>query len=375
MGVASTTNSFSSPVIGPDGTIYVGGQSGRLAAITDNGSSASLKWAVDFPNDTGECCTHAVTSSSPAIVYIGTYTGHMYAVRDDGTKGTILWTFAKCPGSAQHTAAVGADGTLVCQFYLDMVAFEPGFIGEGAKIKGSVKTVDGYPAAGAYVGYSTSPRPLPDNWYSPVLTDADGNYEIRVLASGSYYVAAWTPGFAVTDDATVTLTDTSVQTINFTLTRCGANLARGGTAYTDHLRAEPQFAPANGNDGRLATRFASADGQFPVYYMVDLGSDVAVNQALIYWENSSGRTYKVQCLTSEWSPEFDWEAQGVTVYETTCGNTGIRLSTSAGVDPIKFASRTAQYWRVQVEKSNGGVMSLWELELNDQLRPPRPTTG
>jgi len=369
----STTNTFSTPVIGADGTIYVGGQNGRVVAIKDNGTSASIKWALDLPDDLGECTTPAIISTNPPVIYIGTYSGRMYAIRDDGTKPTILWMFAKCPGSVQHTPAVGADGTVFCQWHTEVIAFEPGFIGEGAKIKGQVLTPGGYGIAGAYVGYSTSPRPLPDNWYPPVRTDINGFFEIKGLASGTYYVAAWAPGFAISNDATVVLpTDTSVQNINFTLYRSGANVALGAMAYSNAESGDPAYAPAKAVDGSLQTRFASIGGQMPVYLLLDLGSDITVSEAIIYWENAYGTKYSVQCMTSEWSPEFDWDEHGVTVYTTECGNRGIKLDNSRGIDLIKFEPKTAAYWRIYVEKANGNSMSVWEFELNSptQLEPP-----
>jgi glucose dehydrogenase len=90
-----------SPVIGSDGTIYVGSSDHKLYAVNPDGTK---KWEFatgDFP------------SSSPAVgldgtVYVGSDDHKLYAVNPDGTK---KWEFAT-GDVVQSSPAIGADGTI-----------------------------------------------------------------------------------------------------------------------------------------------------------------------------------------------------------------------------------------------------------------------
>lgn len=90
----------SSPVIGGDGTIYVGTTAGELVAATEDGP----KWSART-NDT--------RGSSPAIgqdgtIYVGSTDHHLHAVRPDGSARWSLDLGAEVHGSP----AVGGDGTI-----------------------------------------------------------------------------------------------------------------------------------------------------------------------------------------------------------------------------------------------------------------------
>jgi outer membrane protein assembly factor BamB len=94
---------YSSPAIGADGTIYVGGdfESTDLYAVNPNGTQ---KWAF---------ITGGGVDSSPAIaadgtIYAGSNDGNLYAVNPDGTE---KWAFAT-GGTVNSSPAVGADGTI-----------------------------------------------------------------------------------------------------------------------------------------------------------------------------------------------------------------------------------------------------------------------
>jgi len=385
--IDSTTNSFSTPVVGANGTIYIGGQNGRFVAITDNGTSATIKWGLNFPSDTGECTTPAVTSSNPPVVYVGTYGfghGKMYAIRDEGSTYKIIWHVGGCGFAVSGdpaTPAIAANGTLYTQWGTELVAFDTGFVGAwDGKIKGYVKTGIGLPIAGAIVAAGPNPRPLPDNPDSTyAITDANGYFELTGLHAGTYYVAAWAAGRTASDDVTVTLTsDSDVKTVpNIVLSLVGVNLAIGKDAYTDQYHSDPNYAPSKAVDGDQNTRYVSSDGTtYPTYLFVDLGADKSVNQVNIYWENALANSYKVQCLpsTSDPSWEENWETEGITVYETTCATGGYRIDSNHMVDVIKFAPTSGQYWRVQ-SLGGGGVVSLWEFEVRSATEAPGLVAG
>lgn len=96
------TSNYSSPAIGPDGTIYVGSQDNYLYAVNGDGT---LKWR--FP--TGD-----VVRSSPAIaadgtIYIGSYDNRLYAVNPDGS---VKWSY-QTGGNIPSSPAIAGDGTII----------------------------------------------------------------------------------------------------------------------------------------------------------------------------------------------------------------------------------------------------------------------
>jgi outer membrane protein assembly factor BamB len=92
----------SSPVIGADGTIYVGTTDGKLVAVAGDGSA--ILWSATT-NDT--------VGSSPAIgqdgtIYVGSSDGKLYALASDGTSRWALDLGSPIHGSP----AVGGEGTV-----------------------------------------------------------------------------------------------------------------------------------------------------------------------------------------------------------------------------------------------------------------------
>jgi outer membrane protein assembly factor BamB len=92
---------YSSPAIGPDGTIYVGSSDSALYAVNPDGT---LKWRYLTGGD---------VRSSPAIgsdgtVYFGSEDSYLYALNPDGT---LKWSYLTA-GDIGSSPAVAADGTI-----------------------------------------------------------------------------------------------------------------------------------------------------------------------------------------------------------------------------------------------------------------------
>jgi len=92
----------SSPVIGGDGTIYVGTLDGKLVAVAPRGTAT--KWSVTTNDKAG---------SSPAIgqdgtIYVGSTDHGLYAIRPEGT---IAWR-TDLGAEVTGSPAVGGDGTI-----------------------------------------------------------------------------------------------------------------------------------------------------------------------------------------------------------------------------------------------------------------------
>ena len=93
---------YSSPALGADGTIYFGSNDHNVYAL--NPRDGSLKWA--FP--TGNWVTSSPALGTDGTVYVGSGDGYLYALSPNGT---LQWQFAT-NGSIDSSPAVGTDGTL-----------------------------------------------------------------------------------------------------------------------------------------------------------------------------------------------------------------------------------------------------------------------
>jgi outer membrane protein assembly factor BamB len=92
----------SSPVIGADGTIYVGTTGGDLVAVAFDGSA--IKWRTP---------THDTFGSSPAIggdgtIYVGSTDAHLYAI---GPGGAVKWALPTS-GEVHGSPAIGGDDAI-----------------------------------------------------------------------------------------------------------------------------------------------------------------------------------------------------------------------------------------------------------------------
>ena len=92
----------SSPVIGVDGNIYVGGSDGKLYALSPDGN---LEWTYKI----SDYWIH----STPAIafdgtIYVGSREGIFYAINSDGT---LKWSYS-LGGEIFSSPAIGVDGTI-----------------------------------------------------------------------------------------------------------------------------------------------------------------------------------------------------------------------------------------------------------------------
>lgn len=104
---------MTAPTVGPDGSVYVGGQDGRLYAFAYDGSP---RWTWE----TGDFLYASATVSDAGAVYVAAQNGTLYAL---ASNGTLLWSF-QVP-ALDHIAdaflaspALGANGeVLVGSFY------------------------------------------------------------------------------------------------------------------------------------------------------------------------------------------------------------------------------------------------------------------
>jgi outer membrane protein assembly factor BamB len=91
----------SSPAIGADGTIYVGSSDDKLYAINPNGSQ---KWTFT----TGDRVNSSPAIGADGTIYVGSRDGSLYAINPNGSQ---KWSFAT--GARVYSSpAIGANGTI-----------------------------------------------------------------------------------------------------------------------------------------------------------------------------------------------------------------------------------------------------------------------
>jgi len=106
----------STPAIGPDGTIYLGG-SGAFVEIRPNGT---LKWEYDIGG-------LYFVGSSPAIgpdgtIYFADSGGFLYALNSDGS---LKWKYLRGGGNWDSSPAIGSDGTIYIGGFGSLHAVDP----------------------------------------------------------------------------------------------------------------------------------------------------------------------------------------------------------------------------------------------------------
>ncbi len=182
----TTGDVFSSPAIGDDTTIYVGSRYSEFYAIDPDGAK---KWKFSTDN---------AVHSSPAIgadgtIYIGSYDNNLYALKPDGTQ---KWKFS-ADGWVLSSPAIGADGTIYVGshdnslYALDQDGTEKWSVTTGHMVSSS-------PAIGAdgtiYVGswdnnlYAVNPDGT-KKWSFTI--DGGISSSPAIGADGTIYVGSW----------------------------------------------------------------------------------------------------------------------------------------------------------------------------------------
>ncbi|KEO71689.1 PKD domain-containing protein [Anditalea andensis] len=110
--VSNINEGSNKPAIAEDGTIYYiegnAAAQSKMVAVTDEGSTAVLKWATVLGNQ---------VSNAPSIgpdgnVYINTWAANRAIAKVDGGSGAILWSGSVGTGVSNNTPAIDAQGNV-----------------------------------------------------------------------------------------------------------------------------------------------------------------------------------------------------------------------------------------------------------------------
>jgi F5/8 type C domain/Fibronectin type III domain len=103
--------------------------------------------------------------------------------------------------------------------------------------------------------------------------------------------------------------------------------------------------PTNGNDGNFTTRWAASSDTYPQWWSVDLGAPHNLQQANIYWYDSTTRSYKFEIQVSSDDTNFTTvvnETNNVTDGDTTntfsASDRYVRVYVTGSSDATGFAS-------------------------------------
>jgi outer membrane protein assembly factor BamB len=103
---ADGIGSGGSPMVAPDGTIYVGANNSNLYALSPDGA---LLWMFEAEREIAGIWTTPVLGADNTTLYFGANKGGMYAV--NRATGALVWQY-RVVGSIYSSAALGANNVL-----------------------------------------------------------------------------------------------------------------------------------------------------------------------------------------------------------------------------------------------------------------------
>ncbi len=266
---AAINNEFTSPVISSDGTIYIVSFSNSgnnfLNAVNPDGT---LKWVYKIDTNYPQCCGSYLV---PAVdhsgnIYVGSQAGYLYAIRPDGVK---MWTYENAGGNL----SIGDDGTIyAAKKYLYAIDSNGDLLWR-------------YGDDGNYV-YSVAPAIGKDGTVYAVSRINSNNYLIAVDIEGKlkweYLIASIGNSPAIGSDGTIYIgsSDSYLYAIN-----PGGDLKwrykTGGSIFSSPGIGSDGTVYVGSNDGYLYA-FGFPEGKGALYGKItDIGSDGPVRDVLI----------------------------------------------------------------------------------------------
>ncbi len=284
----SSITSRGAPTIGSDGTIYIGSTDGKLYALNPNGT---LKWSYSTGNQYGSAVVGA-----DGTIYTGSSDCNLYALNSDGT---FKWKY-KTDASIYNSPAIGTDGTIYIGSYdKNLYALNPnGTLKWKYKTDGSMYYAS--PAIGTdrtiYIGsYDKNLYALnPNGTLKWIYATGD---KIRVTpsigADGTIYVGSYdNKVYALNSDGTLKWSYTTDGMIE-----SSATIGSDGTIYTG---GRDKKVYALNSDGTLKWSYLTGD---IIYSSPSIGSDgtlyIGSSDANIYAFRDASTVAPVANFTSK----------------------------------------------------------------------------
>ena len=219
---------LTSPVIGSDGTIYVGSSAGKLYAI--NSDNGNVKWTYD---SSGRSFRFPPAIGSDGTIYAGSENRMLYAINPDGT---MKWAYDT--GGAVSSPSIAGDGSLY------------------------VVSQDSY--CGLYVGAPTS---LSSDIRAVCKINPDGTLN-RVMAGGTGAAETSIPSIASDGSSYVGSANNILLAINPDGTRKWIYMGEGGNGNSSSAIGSDGTVYIGSSDGKLyALKGAAslADAPWPMF--------------------------------------------------------------------------------------------------------------
>jgi PKD repeat protein len=181
-GVSGSYFTYTTPVIGSDGTIYIGDTASNISAINPDGT---LKWETA----TGIASNSPFAIDVDGTIYVGGFdtgaltNGKIYAINpSDGTK---KWNTSALTGAAVYSGpAIGADGTVYGGNYLNQFC---AFFPENGTVKWCYTTDQIYNYGSPAIGYDGTIYVTSQPAKTLYAINPDGSPRWNFTAGGPFY--------------------------------------------------------------------------------------------------------------------------------------------------------------------------------------------
>lgn len=253
--IGGNAESYSSPAIGADGTLYVGSSSGKLFSVDSDGSE---KWSYE----TGDSIESSPAIGSDGTIYLGSNDNKVYAFNPDGSK---QWSY-ETGADVKSSPAIGSDGNIyIGSNDKNLYAIKSdgtkkwNFVTEGEVISSPIIDANGV----LYVGDNSG------NLYA-INTDGSEKWVFRAKAAISSSPAIGSDGtiYFATDDSNLYALGSENGVYGFMEDAIDVNEADGSVQVTvnrrgDTSKEERIYYKSNIYDsGNLATNGGDYGGDF-----------------------------------------------------------------------------------------------------------------
>ncbi|MGH8045695.1 MAG: putative Ig domain-containing protein, partial [Chthoniobacterales bacterium] len=330
--VASTTVTF--------GATNASGTGTSAIPVTINPPAPVITSALTANGTVGSAFSYQIVATNSPTSYSAT--GLPSGLGINPTTGLISGTPTAVANNPPASVTIGATNAGGSDSKTLVITINP-----PAPVITSALTASG--TVGTAFSYQIVATNNPTSYSASGLPSGLGINPTTGLISGTPTAVANNPPASVTIGATNaggSDSKTLVITINPVSADTNQALNQPATASSFQVGNEV----AKGNNASLTDRWAAANGTFPAWWRVDLGTSKVLSRVDIMWLNPTTRAYKYKLEAS--TDDVNYNMVFDNTNNTTFGNTS---------NPI---TATARYVRVTVTgSSNGGFASFFDVKV------------